>query len=234
MIGYDAKGLETECFKHWLNSPEANRVLDGDIHTDNAKILSELIGREIDREWGAKTSWYAWMFGCYPPKLALILKCSIAHATQIFEEVYPNRIPGLKKLLDSVQYEWRTNKGRIECIDGGFVLCPSLNASLNYKIQPTGAVVMKMASILLKEQTEEKGIWNRKLLDVHDEGQHSALEKDIYIVKSKNKKGEEIDLLRHPFGDTAVESIREAGRVLKFNVPLDGSYEVGYTWAETH
>lgn len=225
LIGYDAKGLETECFKHWLNNPAANKILDGDIHTDNAKTLSTLIGRDIDREWGAKTSWYAWMFGCYPPKIAQILKCDLKYAEEIWEDVYPNRIPGLKRFIESIQYEWKSNKGRLVCIDGGYVVCPSISSALNYKIQPTGAVVMKLSSILIKEESARQGIWNRKVLDVHDEGQHEGLDKEIY------KNGE---LLRHPFGDLAVECIRESGRQLKFNVPLDGSYSVGYNWSQTH
>lgn len=225
MVGYDAKGLETECFKHWLNSPEANKILDGDIHTDNANELSRIFGRPVDREWSAKTSWYAWMFGSYPPKLSLILKCSLKEAERVFEEIYPNRIPGLKKFIESIQQEWKSNKGRLSCIDGGFVVCPSKSSALNYKIQPTGAVVMKLSSILIKEETQNKGIWNRKLLDVHDEGQHEVLEKEIY------KNG---DTLRHPFGDLSVECIREAGRRLRFNVPLDGNYAVGSNWSCTH
>lgn len=35
-------------------------------------------------------------------------------------------------------------------------------------------------------------------------------------------------------GNMAVESIREAGRILKFRVPLDGEFKVGRNWAETH
>lgn len=476
MIGYDAKGLETECFKHWLNSPAANKILDGDIHTDNAKALSALIGREVDREWGAKTCvpldtkaltrrgwkhhdeliigeeilgynsetkrkewtklrditryndevfsisnshrefratgnhrwfvrqrkkglnswskinghymedqirttdelnsessiivnapfnetqdktsicswikdqkygidweqrvldmsheerrqflqgflladghmvesdhwawsqnkneiaealilasylvndgqihvaekngynenmytvtlakkghvtcskfkkeslgfqpvwcpttdlgswvmrqgneititgncWYAWMFGCYPPKLMTILKCSKEHAEQIFEELFPNRIPGLKKFIKEIQYEWKSNKGRLGCIDGGMVVCPSQSSALNYKIQPTGAVVMKLSSILIRQTTKDKGVWNRKLLDVHDEGQHEALEKDMYL---------DGETTRHPFGDIAVSCITRAGVDLGFNVPLTGSYSVGMDWSQTH
>lgn len=233
MVGYDAKGLETECFKHWLNNPKANEILDGDIHTDNAQALTKLIGREIDREWGAKTGWYAWMFGCYPPKLMTILKCTKDQAEQIWGEIFPNRIPGLKRFIDDIKYEWKSNKGRLSCIDGGFVVCPSESSALNYKIQPTGAVVMKLTSILIKEKSLEQGIWNRKLLDVHDEGQHEALEKEIFSRKIL-KKGETVEVKGHPFGELAVECIREAGRQLKFNVPLDGDYAVGYGWHETH
>lgn len=486
MIGYDAKGLETECFKHWLNSPEANAILDGDIHTDNAEALSKLIGREIDREWGAKTCvpldtkaltrrgwkrydeliigeeilgynpetklkewtrlrditvyedkvyefgnsfrkfratgnhrwfirqrkkgnkswskinghymvdevrttdelnsessiilnapfnesqdrvpnnptdwvktqkygvnwdqyvldmshserkqflqgflladghivekdhwawsqnkgeiaealilcsylvndgqihvadkngynkdmvtvtlskkghitcskfdkkslgvqsvwcpttdlgswvmrqgneititgncWYAWMFGCYPPKLVQILKCTLRQAEEIHGEMFPNRIPGLKKFIETIQYEWRHNKGRLFCIDGGMVVCPSKSSALNYKIQPTGAVVMKTSAIILREEAERQGVWHRKLLDVHDEGQHEGLEKDIF-QREIIKKGNKLTVPGHPLGEIAVEAIREAGRRLKMNVALDGDYAVGYNWSETH
>jgi len=234
LVGYDAKGLETECLKHWLNNPEANRILAGDIHTANAIDLTKLIGREIDREWGAKTSWYAWAYGCYPPKLMQILKCERKHAEYIWEELFPNRIPGLKKLLNETKWEWKKNGGRIRCIDGGYVICPSESATLNYLIQPTGSVVMKMASIIIKEESSVRGIWNKKVLDIHDEGQHEALEKEIYKGKLINKKGLEEEVFRHPFGDLAVWSIREAGKRLNMNVELDGDYAVGYNWSQTH
>ena len=36
------------------------------------------------------------------------------------------------------------------------------------------------------------------------------------------------------FGKLAVESIKEAGVSFELRCPLDGEYQVGTTWAETH
>ena len=38
----------------------------------------------------------------------------------------------------------------------------------------------------------------------------------------------------HTVGEIAVEAIRQAGIDLNLNCPLDGEYNVGSNWAETH
>jgi DNA polymerase I-like protein with 3'-5' exonuclease and polymerase domains len=35
-------------------------------------------------------------------------------------------------------------------------------------------------------------------------------------------------------GRLLIESIEEAGRILKFNVPITGEMKIGKTWADTH
>lgn len=37
-----------------------------------------------------------------------------------------------------------------------------------------------------------------------------------------------------PIGELGVQSIREAGKKLGINLDLDGEYQVGRNWAETH
>ena len=34
--------------------------------------------------------------------------------------------------------------------------------------------------------------------------------------------------------DTGIQAIVDAGHLLKLNCPLDGEYNVGNNWAETH
>ncbi len=53
--------------------------------------------------------------------------------------------------------------------------------------------------------------------NVHDEWQIECLEDEADMV-----------------GILAVQSIREAGKVLKLRCPLDGEYKKGKTWANTH
>lgn len=220
LVGYDASGLETAGLCHYLNNPSATEILlrpkPEDIHTANAKRLTQALGREVDREWGAKTSWYAWLYGARSPKLGSIVKGTPDDGDVIIETFYRN-VPGLKELIDSVQKEYKKNNGRLRTIDGGWVWCPSVSAALNYKIQSMGAILMKLASIILKEAAVKVDLWFLRVLDVHDEGQLETIE----------DRAEEL-------GKLAVWSIEEAGRQLKLNVPVTGSYNIGVDWSETH
>ena len=150
LVGYDASGLETAGLCHYLNNSVATEILlrpkPDDIHTANSKRLSEALGWPVDREWGAKTSWYAWLYGAFPKKLGSIVGASKYgmsedEAGEIVIETFFRNVPGLKKLISDIQSEWKTSGGRLRCIDGGFVVCPSLNAALNYKIQSAGSIV---------------------------------------------------------------------------------------------
>ncbi len=220
LVGYDASGLETAGLCHYLNSNAATEVLlrpkPDDIHTANSRRLTEALGREIDREWGAKTSWYAWLYGAYPPKLGSIVKGPASDGDIVIDTFFRN-VPGLKRLIDDVQSEWKTSSGRLRTIDGGFVYCPNLNAALNYKIQSLGAILMKFTSIILDEEAKKRGIPFKKVGDIHDEGQ----------LEVEERYADEL-------GKLAVWSIEEAGRQLKLNVSVTGSYLIGKTWEETH
>lgn len=220
LVGYDAAGLETAGLCHYLDNDAATDVLlrpkPDDIHTANSRRLTEALGRPVDREWGAKTSWYAWLYGAYPPKLGSIVKGSAKDGDIVVDTFFRN-VPGLKELINGIQYEFRANNGRLVTIDGGTVLCPAVNAALNYKIQSAGAIVMKLTTILLDREIKSLGLRAHKVGDIHDEGQLEC-------------PTEEADTL----GRLAVDCIRRAGRELGFRVPLDGDYKVGQSWADTH
>lgn len=219
-VGYDAAGLENAGLCHYLNNRKASEVLvrpkPNDIHTLNAQRLTEVLGRPVDREWGAKTSYYAWLYGAYPPKLGSIVGGGPEDGQAIIDTFFAN-VPGLKKLINNVQGEFKHNGGRLRTIDGGSVICPSANAALNYKIQSMGGIVMKMASIIIHEGSQKIGFDQHKVGDIHDEGQHEVLE----------AQAEE-------FGKFCVKSITEAGETLGMNVRLGGDYSVGQNWSETH
>lgn len=220
LVGYDAAGLETAGLCHYLNNSAATDILlrpkPDDIHTANARRLTEALGRPVDREWGAKTCWYAWLYGAYPTKLGSIVKGSAKDGDVVVETFFRN-VPGLKGLIDEVQYEFKSNRGRLATIDGGFVICPAVNAALNYRVQSAGAIVMKVASILLDEEAKKLGLTVHKVGDIHDEGQLECLADEA----------DQVGLL-------AVDCISRAGRELGFRVPLTGDYKVGANWSETH
>jgi len=226
LVGCDAAGLETAGLCHYLNNPGASKVLPqpkpNDVHTKNATALSKALGWECDREWAAKTSFYAWLYGAYPPKLGSIVKAGMhgmkeADAGEVVIETFFRNVPGLKGLINDVQHEWKHSSGRLRTIDGGSVICPSLGASLNYLIQSAGAIVMKAACILLHEEARRQKLWFRMVGNIHDEFQ----------METRKEDGDRLGML-------AVDCITRAGRSLGFKVELGGSYLIGENWASTH
>jgi len=84
-------------------------------------------------------------------------------------------------------------------------------------LQSAGAIVMKKALCILDEYAT---IWNidyKFVGNIHDEWQ----------VEVREDQAEK-------FGFLAVECIKAAGIQLKLNCPLDGEYNVGNNWKETH
>lgn len=220
LVGYDAAGLETAGLCHYLNNELATDVLlrpkPDDIHTANSRRLTEALGRPIDREWGAKTSWYAWLYGAGEPKLGTIVKGSPKDGATVVDTFFRN-VPGLKKLIEDIQYEFRSNRGRLVTIDEGLILCPSKSAALNYKVQSLGSILMKLAAIILDENAKKQGLRFKLVGSIHDEGQLECHQDDAETL-----------------GKLAVWSIEEAGRQLKLNVPVTGDFKIGSGWHETH
>lgn len=220
LVGYDAAGLETAGLCHYLGNAKATDILlrpkPDDIHTTNARRLSEALGRPVDREWGAKTTWYAWLYGAFPKKLGEILKGTPSDGEVVIETFFRN-VPGLKGLIDEVRNEYYRNNGRLTCIDGGFVICPSASASLNYLIQSLGTILIKLSQIILDEEAKRIGLPFKLVASIHDESQ----------CEVEKKYAEQL-------GKLAIWSIEEAGRQLKLNVPVTGEYKIGTNWSQTH
>ena len=105
----------------------------------------------------------------------------------------------------------------IQTIDGGYVYCEPEHARINYKLQSAGAIVMKQTSIFMRERIRQRGLDAKKVGDIHDEGQLDCAKRDAQEV-----------------GKLCVQAIRDAGEELNFRVPLDGSYAIGQSWAQTH
>ena len=76
---------------------------------------------------------------------------------------------------------------------------------------------MKQTGIFIRERLNERGLDAKKVADIHDEGQLDCAKRDAQEV-----------------GKLCVQAIRDAGEELNFRVPLDGSYAIGQSWANTH
>ena len=153
------------------------------------------------------------MYGAAAPKIAKTLGVSVREGARI-RNSFLERL-GLKDLIDDCKRE--QERGRIELVDGSFVICPSPHAALNYKLQGGGARVMGLSACLAAREVRRNDWDVLKVGDIHDEDQ-SDCEPSI----------------ADDFGTMRVDSIRQAGKLLKLNVPLDGEYKKGMTWAQTH
>ena len=76
---------------------------------------------------------------------------------------------------------------------------------------------MALGAILLERSLRKYALDSLKVGDIHDEWQY-----DVHPEHAD------------PHGELAVQAIREAGKKLALNVPLDGESKKGLTWAETH
>ncbi len=207
LVGTDASGLELRMLAHYLNRDEFTRsVVDGDPHQYNADVVG------ITRPQ-AKTLIYAIMYGAGPPKIAKTLGVPLAEGKRI-RELFLEKL-GIKELMDQAKAEQK--QGRIELVDGSWVVCHSPHAALNYKLQGGGARVMALSACLADREVRRHGWDALKVGDIHDEDQTDC-HPDI----------------AHDFGAMRCLSITKAGALLKMNVPLAGEYKVGLTWAQTH
>ena len=124
-----------------------------------------------------------------------------------------NNLPPLKHLRDSVKRE--AAKGYVKGLDGRKVFVRSEHAALNTKLQSAGAIVMKQAQIILADKI--KDLDATFVANVHDEWQ----------IEVRADQAETV-------GKLGVEAIVEAGLHFNMDCPLDGEYNIGDNWYETH
>lgn len=124
------------------------------------------------------------------------------------------------KLVQMVK-ERAKERGFLKGLDGRRLNVRSQHAALNTLLQAAGAIQMKKALCLfdnaLQAAGHNPGTHYEFVANVHDEWQ---LETDYEIADD--------------VGWLAVQGIRDAGIFFKFRCPLDGAFEVGANWAETH
>jgi DNA polymerase-1 len=211
LVGCDASALEARCEAHYVypyDKAAALELIDGDIHTLNAAIFQTT--RSI-----AKNGKYAILYGCSPTKLASTIGKPLQMATEIYESYWDGN-PALKQLKLDLEEEYK-EYGYLLAIDGRPLTIRYKHAIINTKFQSCGAIIMKIALCFFVRELQNRKIEADLLGMFHDEFQTECYPQDAENV-----------------GLIGVESIRQAGRYLKLNVPLDGEYKVGKNWAETH
>ena len=210
MVGADASGLEARMLAtrmmQYDNGSYANVILTDDIHTVNQKAAG-LPSRDL-----SKTFFYGLIYGAGDAKIGKIINQS-AHMGKKLKESYFSKLPAIKKVIDDVKYQV-SKKGTVTLLDGREVPCRSEHSALNVQLQGDGAIVMKLAQVLLNRKIAKLNA--RFMATVHDEWQ---LECEPSIADT--------------VGQMAVDSIQEAGEKLGC-MQLDGEFRVGKDWSETH
>ena len=210
LVGIDASGLELRMLAHYMNDDEyTNQVVSGDIHTTNQKAA----GLETRNQ--AKTFIYAFLYGAGSAKIGSISGGGAKEGQHLIDRFLRNT-PKLKRLREKVSRIY-ADKGWLPGLDGRKLLVRSEHSSLNTLLQGAGAIVMKQALVLLKKELNRNKVWHEFKANVHDEWQIECREEDADTV-----------------GQLGKEAIKQAGIELKMRCPLDGEYNVGKTWKDTH
>lgn len=217
LVGYDASGLEMRMFGHELGGGKAADIyINGKPHVLNAESMNKYLNSEVTKDH-SKKSFFSMLYGAYDARLGNDYNNGGAQVGAKIRNALLKATPGLEKATRRAQDEWNHNGGLLRTIDGGYVRCPTAHSALNFKLQPNGAIAMKLTTIKLDDWITKNGVDSWKVADVHDEGQQDT---EISICKE--------------VGEKAVSCIKEAGEELGFCVPLSGEYTVGDNWAMSH
>ena len=216
VVGADASGLEARCLAHYLARYDGGKftreLLEGDIHTANQKAAG-LPSRDL-----AKTFFYAFMYGAGNGKLGSFLGGSFKEGKKLREKFLRN-FPALGKLSEAVVRNALKN-GYLRTIDGRHLPIRSTHSALNTLLQSCGAIIMKRALVIAEEKLSSRFNYGTDYVfigNIHDELQ----------MQVRNGLEEEV-------GKILVEGMVEAGEYYNFRCPLDGEYQYGSSWAETH
>ena len=209
LVGIDASGLELRMLAHYMNDEEyTDLILNGDIHTYN----QEAAGLETRAQ--AKTFIYAFLYGAGDAKIGSIVGGSSRKGAQL-KQSFLDSLPALLKLINKVGRQGLG--GSLPGLDGRRVLIRSEHAALNTLLQSAGAIVMKQALVIATQKLATYRYPYKLVAQVHDEFQVEVPEEYAQRV-----------------GAVFRNAIREAGRQLNLRCPLDGEFNIGNNWAETH
>jgi len=209
LVGADASGLELRMLAHYMGDEEfTNVLLEDDIHTRNQ------LAAGLDTRPQAKTFIYAFLYGAGDAKIGSIVGGTAKDGNRLRRRFLRNT-PALEGLRERVGQAAR--KGYLVGLDGRRLWIRSEHSALNTLLQAAGAIVMKKALVLLDDYATQHKIDYRFIGNIHDEIQSE-------VVTEQAEK----------YGWLAVECIKAAGLSFELRCPLDGEYQIGSTWSETH
>tara|TARA_R110000803_G_scaffold73775_3_gene137661 strand:- start:5375 stop:7108 length:1734 start_codon:yes stop_codon:yes gene_type:complete len=209
LVGIDASGLELRMLAHYLQDDEyTDEVVNGDIHTKNMNAAG-LTTRDQ-----AKTFIYAWLYGSGAGLLGKIVGGNKNDGSRLVKQ-FMEAVPAVAVLRDKIQRI--AASGSVPALDGRRVRIRSPHSALNFLLQSAGSIVMKQALIFLVEALDKHSIPYQIVASVHDEWQ----------IETPAAYGDIV-------GKAGRRAIIRAGEYFEMRCTLDGDYQVGNNWAETH
>jgi len=222
IVGADSAGNQMRGLLHYLKNDEfTDLVINGDVHTKNAKVLSDAAGIEVTRKQ-AKTFLYAYLYGAGGDKLSTYIWGKVdSEKGKKVKSKFSRSIPGLYELNEKLNKRYKESEAKygkawVPGLDGRRVYIDSMHKSLNYLIQACEAVTCKAAMVYAMEKLDAEGIPWYPLTWQHDEIQVEVPEE--YAERA---------------GIICAEGYKEAPKM--FNVMImDGESKIGNNWNETH
>ena len=214
LVGVDVSGLELRCLAHYMAKYDGGAygetVVNGDIHSANQEAAG------LATRPQAKTFIYGFLYGAGVGKLGEIVGAGADEGAEL-KDRFLKKIPALAKLIDAVQKA--SERGYLVGLDGRKLNVRSPHAALNVLLQSAGALICKQWMVEFDKALKDKGLSEscQQVAWVHDEIQ----------LETKEDMANEI-------GELAVECIKKAGEHFSIRCELDGEYNIGDNWAETH
>ena len=209
LVGIDASQLELRLLAHYMNDENyIKNVTTGDIHETNRKLAG------LNTRDEAKTFIYAFIYGAGDKKIGSVVGGDTKDGERL-RNSFLNNIPSLRKLRTKVSRV--SSKGWITGLDGRKLFIRTQHGALNTLLQGAGAIFMKKALVLLNKWANCSKLDFKFVANIHDEWQVEV-------------KEEQADF----FGEMAVKSMVEAGKLLDLRCDMNGEYKVGDNWSETH
>jgi DNA polymerase-1 len=255
LVGCDAEGLELRVLAHYLTPYDGGELMrqlllgDKSIGTDAHSI--NMKNTELATRDGAKTLLYGALYGAGDEKAGFIwiadwrgtgkplnewplwaveqskkdpTKWRVRSAAVIGKRVKTKLIAGIKGFaaLKKAIAEKAKAQGWLKGIDGRRIRVRHAHAALNTLLQGTGAIVMKKALVIYHQKVTDfhklqHGIDFGYCANVHDEVQQEV-------------KPDHAELCGMEFK----QAITDAGTAFNFRCRLDGAYDIGKNWHETH
>lgn len=218
LVGADMAGLELRTFAHYLASFDGGAygkvVTEGDPHTVNQQAAG-LLTRDQ-----AKTFIYALLYGAGDEKIGSIVGGKAYQGRKLKESFFRN-LPAYAKLKRAV--EQGCAKGYLNGLDGRKLQIRSAHSALNTLLQSAGAILCKQWMLNFVEEMQAINYscaWDADYIIcgwIHDELQVACHEDSAEVI-----------------GECLVSAAKRAGDSFNFKVPLDSSFVIGETWADTH
>ena len=230
MVGADASGLQLRGLGHYLSAWDegafARQCETGDIH-EYMRQATGLHYRSRQKNWT-----YARIFGAGDVKLGemALLDWHDAYAEGIVTERPPKQSAAkrigrqtIDNLGDAIpafvhlqkRLKGAAGRGWLKALDGRRLPVGSEHLALAVLLQSFEACIMKRAMVIARPRLRATDA--HYVLWVHDEYQVECDPSDAEYV-----------------GETLVEAMRRAGEDFGLGVRIDGEYQIGESWADTH